>query len=355
VLPAIAPRACLALAALVAISSLTGAAATPVAPGAPHGDPEPRVLGLAHFRNVVRALREFQGRLWVATYGAGLHAVGPGGVQTYTRANSPLLEDRINVLGEHAGELWIGTCAGFSIHDGMRWRKQTRRDGIADDVYHAVAFDGPGRAWVGTAGSGLSVLSGGRWRTLGASDGLTDSWINDILCAPDGQTWVAGGVRVFRSEGERFREERPPWARMPAAPTSLALRGSEVWVGSAFSGLTMYQGGRWYRPPSSWVLPSPQVNALAVDGRHRLWVGTAGGIVAYAPERGWRRYGPLEGLVETNIRALHYAAGSGTLWAGSFVGGWVYRYDPESDRFERILHAGQSVRDVSDLLRQRRR
>lgn len=315
------------------------------------GDPEVRDHGLAKFQDVIRALHEWRGQLWVGTYGGGLLALGPKGVTRHSKGSGALSDDRVNVLVTHGDALWVGTCAGFVVHDGVAWRARTRADGLADDVYHAALSDARGRLWIGTAGAGISLLEGGRWRTIGAGDGLTDPWVNALVEAPDGRIWAAGGVRVFAG-GPRFAEQLPPWANAPAAPTALAVRGTELWAGSAFGGLAMYQGGQWYRPPVR--LPDPQVNALAADARGRLWVGTAAGIARYHPDEGWRAFGAPDGLEDANVRVLHVSPRTGRLFAGSFLAGCVYAFDEERERFETIVRAGAPVRDPDAAALRRR-
>ena len=307
------------------------------------GDPDFRTHGVAYFKRVIRSIVEFQGRAWVGTYGGGVHAIGPAGVETFTRENSPLLENRVNVLAVRRGELWLGTCAGFSIFDGKSWRAQTSRDGIASDIYHSCFVDERDRVWVGTAGHGVSILEQGRWRTLTPAQGVTDGWINGLAQDDLGRVWIAGGTRVMRQEGGLFALERPPWTRTPAGVTAVANRDGEIWVASALSGLAMYQAGTWYRPPVEGHLPTCQVNALTVDGAGRLWIGTAKGIVSYHPREGWARYGTEQGLVDRNIRVIHYSPVSRRLWAGSFLEGWVYLFDQARNRFDAVLHAGTPV------------
>lgn len=317
-------------------------------------DPDPLDVGLTRFRSVVRAICEYQGRVWIGTYGSGLFAVGPSDVRHFTHESSPLLENRVNVLTVRGPELWIGTCAGFSIHDGSRWRSQTRADGIAGDIYHSALVDPKDRLWIGTAGKGLSVSDGSRWRTFRVEDGLTDDWINALAQDRSGQLWIAGGSRVLRQQAGRFVEERPVWSRSPACPTSLACRAGEVWVGSAFAGLAMFQGGQWYQPPAAGALPSQQVNALAADAADRLWIATSRGIARYDPFGGWKVYGRARGLSDDNIRTLHYAPATRRLWAGSFLEGHVYLFDPAADRFLQIARAGSPGNDWARLREERR-
>jgi len=318
------------------------------------GDIDPGQFGLAKFRHVIRCVTEWRGRTWVGTYGSGLFAIGNDGVQQFLTSNSPLLENRVNVLTTCKDELWIGTCAGFNIYDGKSWRSQTKKDGLADNIYHAVLTDSKDCVWAGTAGAGVSKFEGGKWRNYGAADGLTDGWVNGMVFDRAGTLWVACLHRVFRFDGKRFVEERARFRRLPASPTSIAARDGEVWCGSAFSALAMWQGGVWYMPEHRWLFPTVQVNALTTDGANRLWIGTDKGIASYHPEEGWRSFGKDRGLVDENIRVLYYAPVTKRLWAGSFLEGWVYVYDPSKDRFEGVLSAGVPVGSSSWATRKRR-
>ncbi|MBI4864682.1 MAG: hypothetical protein HY815_31170 [Candidatus Riflebacteria bacterium] len=321
------------------------------------GDPDATTHGLAHFKHVIRAIHEYKGQVYVGTYGSGLYSIGSEGVKQYTTGTAPLLEDRVNVLGVRKDELWIGTCAGFNVFDGQRWTgTQTVKDGVADNVYHSVVMDPKSdRIWVGTSGKGVCVRQDGRWRTFAPKDGIHEGWINGMALDRSGQLWVTTHSSLVRQDGDRFKEEIPPWRFAPAGPTTVVGRGSEVWAGSAFGGLTMYQSGTWYCPPGNAKLPSMQINALAVGDDDHLWIATDRGLTRYCPECGWRTYKKEKGLKDENIRSLHYSPASRRLWAGSFVEGSLYLYDSVSDRFGCIMTAGVPTEQNKNWLMNRRR
>ena len=52
----------------------------------------------------------------------------------------------------------------------------------------AIAFDGAGRAWLGT-GTGLSVFDGEKWVTYTTEDGLASNDLRALAIADDG-VWV---------------------------------------------------------------------------------------------------------------------------------------------------------------------
>ena len=64
------------------------------------------------------------------------------------------------------GDLWVGTFAdGIAVYNGKNWSKYTQKEGeLSSNHVRSIAFDGTGRAWVGTAW-GLNVWADDKWTT----------------------------------------------------------------------------------------------------------------------------------------------------------------------------------------------
>jgi signal transduction histidine kinase/CheY-like chemotaxis protein/ligand-binding sensor domain-containing protein/HPt (histidine-containing phosphotransfer) domain-containing protein len=143
----------------------------------------------------------------------------------------------------------------------------------------------------------------------------------------DGYIWVGTQSGLARWDGYRMRS----FQHNAADPTSLPgdfiqalhvdVRG-RLWIGTASSGLSMYDKAteRFIRPNDE--LSRGLVSAIASDAKGNLWIGTPTGLRYYDVVQGAvRRYTHEDtpGLPDNLIRSLLMDRG-GTLWIGSGTG-----------------------------------
>lgn len=305
-------------------------------------DPSLATHARTAFRAAVRSMERWKGALWIGHYGLGLTRLSDDGeLRSYRSESSPLLENRINGLSHRDGELWIGTCKGISITDGRRWRKQGLKDGVAGEIYHCIRRDHEGRLWVGTTGQGLSRWDGRKWKTFTTADGLPHGWINDVLVTPDDEVWVAtlNGIARGPLEGP-FRSVHPPGFPVYRNATALCLIEDTLWVGSSDGGLFACQDGQWMHPPLRY-LPHLHVTSLAKGRDGSLWIGTRKGVTHYRFGRGWRKFGPKQGLHDAFVKLVHVDE-DGSVLVGTQAG-WVLRWDGNRS-WSAILHEGRLPR-----------
>ena len=142
-----------------------------------------------------------------------------GGVSRYAPATSPLTKggssggfvnfttkdglpnDVIHAIYHDAnGILWLGTDGGVSRYDGEQFINFTTDDGLAHNAVGAIYPDADGTLWFGTLGGGVCRYDGVAWGTLDARDGLAGNNVRGIYQSPDGYVWFAtdGGVTRYR-------------------------------------------------------------------------------------------------------------------------------------------------------------
>ncbi|OIP22897.1 hypothetical protein AUK22_10200 [bacterium CG2_30_54_10] len=156
-----------------------------------------------------------------------------------------LIDNRITCMASRPGELWIGTLSGVSVYKGRDGENDlftnfVKKDGLLNEHIVALAA-APARVYAGTT-MGLMVYENGNWRAMGPESGLADSWI-----------------------------------------TSLALDGSDLWIGTK-KGLQLMRKDR-IEPVMDFRdgFPSNQIQCLAVgkqsDGVVKVFAGTPKGLV----------------------------------------------------------------------------
>jgi sugar lactone lactonase YvrE len=169
-----------------------------------------------------------------------------------------------------------------------------------------LAFDSKGRLWVGNhlAARPISVLlPDGTWKSFRPSCGETQ--LHEVLVDANGYKWLlssssASGFLVF-DEGNIDNELDDRCRLFTAGNSNLPTNAvncfaldldGDVWVGTA-QGIVIFECGRNIFDPAvcrgtlrpveqdgflEYLLSTEEVQAIAVDGGNRKWVGTKRGV-----------------------------------------------------------------------------
>jgi signal transduction histidine kinase/ligand-binding sensor domain-containing protein len=300
---------------------------------------DPRSLGSA---SVWALLRDQHGVLWVGANGFGVswHSPLAQRFEAIRAGPAGLREPRVTSVAEaHDGRIWVGTDGGglHVVDEGTRRvRRYELPAGAAGTSSNAVqsVLAGPGGGiWVGFWSSGLCRIEpGGRVRfyhppasrRLPMSDNI---W--RVLDAGGGELLVAtnDGAFLFDVRRERFVPLRERYPGAGLGPVSAAALGADgdLWlahptsiehVDRASGAVRVLDGDS--RAAGAFV--GSFVDALHVDARGQLWVGTERGLTCL--DRGGRRlatYGEGDGLPNPNVVSITDDA-SGNLWVGTHGG-----------------------------------
>ena len=247
--------------------------------------------------NHVEALAEFQGRLWVGGFDAGLCVLEDSGFRTVSTAFRMINDLRATPRG-----LYVAAGEGLFVStDGRKFRREVRvrerganrlalsrgrlfvttpaalyelrlegrdvvrrwRKPAGSTALQGVAVSGRD-VWLASEDRGVIRFRGGKFESFDRASGLPSSWVVDVAAAEGGGVWAAtlrnGAVRLD-SEG-RVRE-------LGASPYAWGLRlysdGGRMLFGTQ-QGLDGHD-----------ALPDPRVHALLRTARG-LWIGTEGGL-----------------------------------------------------------------------------
>ena len=267
---------------------------------------------------------------------------------------------------DRSGGLWIATYGeGLYCWKNERLYQFDAADGLAGADIYALACDGQGRIWAGTdAGISICAMPAAGQKTvfnLTTAQGLPDEIVYALLADPKGDIWIGTydhGVCRYNITRQKFEYLARPWTHGPV--TSLAAYGSrELWIGTGGSGLIRLETEKLQagdtglfplpdghslrrekinalfkdREGLLWTLtskgaiysgnvrlgllstPYPDVQAVCVDSRSRLWAGTPRGLFL-------RENGQFKTVLseKENILSL-WEAPDGRLWAGTFGNG----------------------------------
>jgi diguanylate cyclase (GGDEF)-like protein len=320
---------------------------------------------------------------------------------TTLTVNDGLPQDSVRaLLQDRAGFLWIGTQDGLARYDGRATDVfRHRRDdpnSLGDNNVTALAEDSRGRIWIAHQATGVSryepstqefqhfsgseaglpsprvqqLLVQGETLWLVTQTGHLVRWdegsshfvaagpataatlpeISAITAHADGGLWLGSRQGLWRwsSQGQLSREVGGPSGMISALAVGA---GGALWIGTA-------REGAWYRGPAGEVvrvaLPGgedtvPEVLALLVDGRRRVWVGTDRGLMVVDAEThrvlGWLRHDASnrQSLAADRVVSL-LETRDGLVWAGTWVAG-LSTHDHRTEAF--VLLRGFASADGS--------
>jgi len=327
---------------------------------------------------VLASYEDEQGRLWFGTKG-GLtrfdHAAGKflryaapegdDGRQSAPSSAGAYSGNRavLAIQPAQGGGLWLATGDGLQHLDPASGRLRSYRHDpgdprtLRDNRVNALALDGRGHLWIGTA-AGLDRLAPGAAHFDHYDIDPADLQRNTVLAlsmGPRDTLWIgtAAGLEAWRlGDGAPFAEPR---RRRFGSRDGLgegtddvrisALyhdRGNTLWVGTELDGLKWLDpaGGRFlsYRndPADQHTLSDNQVTSVLVDRTGTLWAGTQFGGVSRTDlaSGGFARYGGNEGLGRAKVRAI-VEDPDGSVWIGT-TGDGLMRMERPGGRIERI-------------------
>ena len=270
--------------------------------------------------------------LWVGTR-SGLTVLR--GDAQWQRADPrvPMLRERIRSLAvtatsQGAATVWVGTDSGAArVPQSGRWRLVSTAGQQGNGIWgiHVErTSNGKQQVWLGSDGEGLLRHDGERWYRYGRADGLADASVRSILRVrdglPGGSLWVGSwGARIARLVGNRFIAVATPWTPREDDVVSLLLAdGDAVWASTRYQGLARWQDGRW----QSWA-PDARMPARAYAAvRHGqdVWISSVDrGLLRYRNGQ-WRIFREDIGLPRDalyDLRLIPGGDGRPILWAGS--------------------------------------
>jgi ligand-binding sensor domain-containing protein len=265
-----------------------------------------------------------KGNKWVGTYGGGLNRFdgkswkvftpyGNGSTVTYGTAWAGYQRGKgladlwvYGVLFDPKGTMWVATWKGVSRFDGKGFKTYTTDDGLIDKWVYTLSRDRKGAFWFGTEG-GVTRFDGKRWKSWTHKDGIGAD--PGKVRPPEADSLQY--IPKHHQEGAKPLEYNPNYV-----VSSAVDRQNRIWVGTLGGGISRYDGKRWTTFTTQEGLAGNVVNALAVDSKGILWIGTDQGISRY-DGKGFKNFTERDGIGSTYAIAIDR---HGHKWFGTFGG-----------------------------------
>ena len=237
----------------------------------------------------IRAVfQDHAGTIWLGTNRGGLNRITQGKVSalraTQGRAAATLSSNVVLALAESQGDLWVGTPDGLSRLRNGTLKLFTTADGLPDDFVRSLYADRDGSLWIGTR-NGLSHYAHNTFTSYSRLDGLGSDLVGTILRTRNGILWVGTLNGLSRFDGAAFKNFTTKDGLGSDAITTLAEQeDGTLWIASHASGLTRLRDGVFTALASPGLnLPQEIYSILEAatpqaPSSPSLWLGSSKGV-----------------------------------------------------------------------------
>jgi signal transduction histidine kinase/ligand-binding sensor domain-containing protein len=237
-----------------------------------------------------------------------------------------LPQNTVNALVEtRDGFLWLGTNAGLSRFDGLRFRNFGLQDGLRSVQITALAEDAAGALWIGTVGGGVSRYERGMLRSFTSEQGFpTAADVVSMCGGRDGTVWIGTAAGMVRwKDGGFTMVDALPRKQIRAMTLD---RDGRLWASVIPEGIFREDGKAGFERIQGGPKEGSYCLLAANDGS--IWAGH--GALWRWHDDAWQKFGTAEGAPKGAFTALAEAA-DGTLWIGTDSDG---AYTRRGERFE---------------------
>ena len=265
--------------------------------------------------NGVRSVRAAaNGAVVVGTSRGGVAVKQGDRWRTWTRVDGLAQDEILDAVLDRRGRLWVATeSMGLSmLEDGRALQFNVANGRLPSDVVFSLLEDRDGSMWIATA-AGLVHVVGDRAIRVGTLSGLPQAPVFRLLQTRAGVLLVGTERGVYRRDAGSGRfvqlSHRLPEDGVP----SLAEDGAgHLWIGTINNGLFRLAGSGVEHFTSRRELPNNRVASLLADREGSIWVGTNAGLMRLsdAPFTTWNSE---QGLTDDYVRAVAPAPDGGDL------------------------------------------
>ncbi len=270
----------------------------------------PEFKSQKEFPTVYGIVRQANGDMWIATYGAGVIVYRAGlPVRYITEKNTKILasDNTLSILKSSKGITWIGQREGISVAFNERWGYVLKNNYIVD----RIAEDEKGSIWLATENKGIVHITGDvrhpytlRFHLYCPGNGRFP--VNDavsVLCDSRKIVWAAtksGGLLMLDKKHDKFVAVNRQF-HIPDDNINSIIEDNigNLWLGANYGIVKLTLGKDLERPV---VKIYSEANGIADNYCMMNSVAKYGDEIFIGNHKGFFSFKPIFKLKEKNIR-----------------------------------------------------
>ena len=282
--------------------------------------------------SITHILGDKEGRIWISTYGSGMYLYSEQELIQFELEDGLLGEEIYGFILDHDGKAWCATDGGISVCSYAEDRKLveniSREDGLPDDIVRTLTLDHDNNIWIGMYDNGVCKYDVSTDQITKFPEAWDHGVVRTIEEVEDREIWIGtegdGVWRYCFSNNTLQKIEGPDGIDKSKVFQIMKDLEGNIWMVNNVHGLLSSN-----RQFEHFQTPGENLQAVLVDQRNDLWIGSGSGLFIHNNEADL--FNPiLEGL-NLNVLSL-YEDFYGNIWAGTFGDG-VYCYHPESNNW----------------------
>ncbi len=201
------------------------------------------VPGQPPIRSVLGLTADAGGSLWIRGAGPTLSRYRDGAFSSVTSDSSPPDALVTAMVRGRDGRLLLSSMGSGTIRESHgRFETLALPAALPRSVVIAISDTPAGDVWLGTREAGLVSIRGAQVSQI--VTGLPDRKINSLLPGDDQELWIGTDKGVVRWNGTGITASGVPAALASVQALSMIRdRGSNIWIGTATSGLLRVTAG----------------------------------------------------------------------------------------------------------------
>lgn len=272
--------------------------------------------------NIFGMTTDTTGGLWFATdHGVSRY----NGKQWITyREEDGLVNNHVfGIDVDHQNQIWATTTHGASVYDGQTWQTFTTAEGLSSNRVIAAKVDLEGNVWLGTIQHGVMRYNGSSWTSYTIDEGLISNYITCITVDSLNRVIVGGydGISVFDGTSWTNRYVDTDGIANTDVVDAIAVDDKQrIWVGSLRNGVNVIEGDTLYRYSEENSFLNRPISDIAIKG-NTTYVATDRGLSVFDGSS-WMNYTYQNDLPFTNVISV-YIDSYEHVWIGGTGGLFV--------------------------------
>lgn len=276
------------------------------------------------------------GQFWFSTYGEGIYVFENNRLYNFNSDDGLAGDDIYTIACDDRGFIWAATDGGISVCSIVDEKKEVKNiskaDGLPDEIVKVLQKDKHGNIWIGTYEMGFCYYDPLTGRIVLPDVLWEGGSINCFEVFADKEVWIGTedqGLLIYDLITREIRKVGENSSLYNAKIFDLQKdQEGNIWISSNKSQLT--KTNRQFE----FVRGIPaNTQALLVDSRGVIWLGTQNGLFSFMPGKS---SGYTEHLASLAINVVSlFEDEFGNLWIGTFGEG-LYCYHPQKDIFRQF-------------------